>query len=736
MRTQNRSFRLSAALAIGSLLFAQMLPPAAAQPAPPPPATQQADPPTRVGRLARMTGTVSFHSKDETDWSPAVLNYPVTVGSSFWTQPGAQASIEISASRVVMAPQTELDVSNLTDTEFLGTVPQGEVYLHVQATTPDETYAMQTPRGLVTLASPGRYGIAAGDTQDPTLVTVIQGSAHIEGPGVTMDVAANQTAAVTGADSFEASVAPAQPDAFLTAMLNAERPPAAPPPPVVASMPGGDDLSEYGSWSDSSDYGQVWYPQVAPGWVPYREGQWAYVEPWGWTWVDNDPWGFAPFHYGRWVEIGGRWGWVPGAPVAGPPVYAPALVTFFGVGAVVGIGIGAALASGRVGWCPLGPREAYQPWYRASPRYIRDVNVRHVTNITTINRNVTVNNFFNRRAATVVPTSTMTDSRPVARFAQRVDPAQLAQARPLVGASPVHPVASTIGVTPRVARQFNLPASTAARPVAPGPAFRATPATAHPVAPQLHNPGQNAAPAAAAIHPAVPSGTPMLRPPPAPGHVGPPPIEHTAPIGAPGAVPHAGQLPNGVEHPAAPVQPVVPQAHPMPGAIQPQHIAPVTPVQPVVPQTHPTPGAPGAIQPQHFAPMTAQPAMPQVHATPASPGAIQPQHFAPMPQAPVPQAPPAAPAPPIVRSPPPAVLRAPEPQMHVAPAMQAPPPVFHPAPPPPVMHAAPPPQMPHPAPPPQMVHAAPPPAAVHAPPPQPAPRPAPAQSEHKRPGEP
>ena len=51
------------------------------------------------------------------------------------------------------------------------------------------------------------------------------------------------------------------------------------------------------------------------------------------------------------------------------PVYAPALVTFFGVGAAVGIG--AALAAGRIGWCPLGPHEAYRPWYHASDRYLR-----------------------------------------------------------------------------------------------------------------------------------------------------------------------------------------------------------------------------------------------------------------------------------------------------------------------------------------------------------------------------
>jgi uncharacterized protein DUF6600 len=700
MRAQNRSFRLTALLAVTALLSAQLSPPAAAQPAPPPPMPQQGDPPARVGRLAQIAGTVSFHTQDETSWNPAVPNYPVTAGNSFWTQPGAQASIEVSASRVVMAPQTELDISNLTNTAFQATLPQGEAYLHVQAVTPDETYAVQTPRGLVTFASPGRYGVVAGDTQDPTEVTVIQGSAHIDGPGVTTDVAANQTGTISGTDSFQASVSPAQPDAFLTAILKAERPAAAPPPPVVASMPGGEDLSAYGTWSDTSDYGEVWYPQVAPDWVPYREGQWAYVEPWGWTWVDSDPWGFAPFHYGRWAEIGGRWGWVPGAPVAGPPVYAPALVTFFGIGAAVGVGIGAALAAGSIGWCPLGPREAYRPWYHASPTYLRDVNIRHVTNITTINRNVTVNNFVNRSAATVVPTSALTNSRPVGRIAQRVDPTQLARARPLVGTQPVRPAATTVGVTPVVARQFNLPAAAAAtRPVAPGPAIHATTVTAHPATPALHTPAQNSVPAAAAVHPALPPGTPMLRPPVAAGHAGPPPIEHTAPIAAPGAVPHVTEPPTAASHP-------------------------ISPILPVAPGIHPVPAAPGAIQPHHVMPT---PQAPTVHAPPAIQAPAPAVVHTPTTQAPIVHAPPAVQAPPaaIVHTPTPAVVRPPEPQVHAPPVVQAPPPVERPAPPVAVVH---------PTPPPPVVHALPP--AVHVAPPPPAPHPAPAQNERKKPGEP
>ncbi len=221
---------------------------------------------------------------------------------------------------------------------------QGEVYLHLNDLAPNEVWSVQTPRGQVRLASGGRYDIVAGTTDQPTTVTVLDGAAQIEGPGVSLQIGANETATITGTDPFQGSVGPAVRDAFLNARLNAERPPprpaiAAPVAAQVYAMPGGEDLTNYGNWSQAPQYGQVWYPPVSQGWVPYRHGHWAYVAPWGWTWVDDAPWGFAPFHYGRWVQIGDRWAWTPGEVVAAePPVYAPALVTFIGVGAGVAVG--------------------------------------------------------------------------------------------------------------------------------------------------------------------------------------------------------------------------------------------------------------------------------------------------------------------------------------------------------------------------------------------------------------
>src|SRR3546814_16818958 len=77
-------------------------------------------------------------------------------------------------------------------------------------------------------------------------------------------------------------------------------------------MTGAQDLAAVGTWSTAPDYGNVWYPPVATGWVPYRDGHWAWVAPWGWTWVADEPWGFASFLYDRWVVIHDRWTWSHG----------------------------------------------------------------------------------------------------------------------------------------------------------------------------------------------------------------------------------------------------------------------------------------------------------------------------------------------------------------------------------------------------------------------------------------
>ena len=176
-------------------------------------------------------------------------------------------------------------------------------------------------------------------------------------------------------------------------------------------MTGVDELSAYGSWSQSPNYGAIWYPYVPAGWAPFREGHWAYIAPWGWTWVDAEPWGFAPFHYGRWIDDGGRWGWVPAAaytpgPAYGPddqPVYAPAVVGFFGLAAGAAL-TASLLASQSVGWVPLAPGEPFYPAYHADPAYLRRINRGDVRDFDpATHRELAPGDFVNRQAATYIP---------------------------------------------------------------------------------------------------------------------------------------------------------------------------------------------------------------------------------------------------------------------------------------------------------------------------------------------
>ena len=565
MRRNPRLFRLSANVALIALLSNSMLPLAAvaqpAQPEPSLPDQNRGDPPARVGRVAGIEGQVSYRTSGDTEWSAASLNYPVSSGYAAWTQPSATANLEVSACRIVLAGTTEFQVTSLDTGGLQAVAAQGETYMHLRDLAPNEVWSVQTPRGLVRLTGGGRYGIVAGTTEQPTLITVVDGVADIEGPNLSLQVNANQTATVTGTDSFLGSIGPIQRDPFLNAQLAAEQPApqlAAAIPRQVVAMPGGGDLIATGSWSEAPQYGQVWYPPVSPGWVPYRHGHWAYVAPWGWTWVDDARWGFAPFHYGRWLEVGGRWAWTPGeVAVAGPPVYAPALVTFIGIGA--GVAVGAALAAGAIGWIPLGPREAYHPWYHASDAYVRQVNISHVTNVTNINNtNVTVNNFVNRGAATSVPASALTGSRPIQGLAQPVTAQQFASATPVVGRQPLAPTAATAGVTPGVARQLNLSAGGApVHAAAPGPVVSAAAATPG-FRPSLVGPGAGHAtgqvsPAAAAVseHPGLAGGAtlPAGRPPlAAPGETrGPAEVSHAA-----AAVPEHPAVTSVRTSPAAP----------------------------------------------------------------------------------------------------------------------------------------------------------------------------------------
>jgi hypothetical protein len=449
------------------------------------PAFADPDPPTRVGRIAYIDGTVSFHPGPDAQWGEAVLNYPVAPATALWTDEGGRAEIEIGAARVRMDSGTELDINQIDDDTIALAVPQGRIDVTLKDAGQGERYVVGTPRGDVTLAD-GSYRIDAGTEQGPTRVATFAGSAMIDQSGQETTVPIGQEATGGPDDPPVFRLARLTPDAFdgwasqRDGSVYARQPPAG-----VPAAPGTDALAEYGTWRTVPDYGSVWTPADVPAdWTPYSTGHWAWVAPWGWTWVDDAPWGFAPFHYGRWVQIGGAWSWVPvGSGVIEEgyePVYAPALVTFLGDPDSIVVGFDGL----AIGWVPLGPDEFWTPWFPVGFDYWRRANWYNVHR----NRfdHIDAGNYRaaaagqtlrNQAAARVVPASAVAGGRSVRTAALLLDRAALATPlrtgmpgasapalpAPARGASVGRPIAATrIPPAPSIASAHPAPASAAA----------------------------------------------------------------------------------------------------------------------------------------------------------------------------------------------------------------------------------------------------------------------------------
>jgi len=98
-----------------------------------------------------------------------------------------------------------------------------------------------------------------------------------------------------------------------------------------------DNLSQYGTWVQDDQYGDVWVPDVDDDFRPYAtNGYWVQTD-YGTTWLSDYPWGWATFHYGRWrYDDYYGWEWIPGHE------WAPAWVSWRQGG-------------GYYGWAPMGP---------------------------------------------------------------------------------------------------------------------------------------------------------------------------------------------------------------------------------------------------------------------------------------------------------------------------------------------------------------------------------------------
>jgi hypothetical protein len=454
------------------------------------------DPPSSVGRVSYIGGSVSFQPGGVNDWVPATINRPLTVGDQLYADAGGRAEIHIPGAAFRLGSQTAFEFMNLDDRSIQVRLSEGSLNLRVRRLGRDQNLEIDTPTLAFSIDRPGDYRIDANPDTSQTYVTVRNGEGQITGNAGSFRVHAQEQAVVAGQDQGQYNVyAVPGYDEFDNWSLardrrdNGLRSSRYVSPDVV----GYEDLDEYGYWRKVPQYGNCWVPRNVPaGWSPYHDGHWAWVDPWGWSWVDDAPWGFAPYHYGRWAHFGDTWGWVPG-PVSVVPVYAPALVAWVGFGGGGGISASFGLGGGpAVGWFPLGPRDVYIPAYQASEAYVTRLNTTNTTvinntNITNVYNTyvqtgrVSTANYANRSAVVAVPQNALTSARPVQQVAIKVSPAQITAMQSGAAAPRVAPqVASVLGRpasaakgAPRpTAAVINRPVVAKSTPPPPPPAFQ------------------------------------------------------------------------------------------------------------------------------------------------------------------------------------------------------------------------------------------------------------------------
>jgi uncharacterized protein DUF6600 len=382
-----------------------------------PPSARAAEPPgeSQTGtiggtppRLSYTDGQVSFWRPGAQDWVPAQVNTPLAPGDELYTANRGDVELQVGSRAFVRTwGDTQLGLANQEPDFLRFKITSGHASLDLRSVDPGRTVELDTPHGAFTIEQPGYY--RADVTQDQTsFITRRGGRATLTPPGgPAVAISPSEEVVLQGAPTptVQSYAAPdfdvwdqwnyARSDHLQEAVSARYVPP---------NVYGGDDLDHYGSWRVVPTYGPVWVPEAIPvGWVPYSTGRWIHDPYYGWTWVDTAPWGWAPYHYGRWVFVGGFWAWAPG-PVVVHPVYAPALVAFFGAP-----GISVSIGGPLVSWVALGWGEPVVPWWGpvgfvgtarwegwGGPRVVNNVVVNqttvvNVTNITTYS-NVSVQN--------------------------------------------------------------------------------------------------------------------------------------------------------------------------------------------------------------------------------------------------------------------------------------------------------------------------------------------------------
>jgi hypothetical protein len=420
-----------------------------------------------------VQGDVSTLRGDPNDWVAATANAPVEQGDVIATGPHSRTELQLDYANLLRLDQgAEAKVAELDPTRIQVQIASGLVDFAIFKDT-EADVEIDTPNMAIHPTGDGVYRVQVNSVQD-TQLTVRRGHAEVTTPHGSMNVDQGQVIDVKGTDNPEYRLAQADGkddwdrwnDDRDHSVTNAQA-----WQYTNHYYTGSEDLDRYGDWVQVPGYGWCWMPYVDAGWVPYRDGRWVSDAYFGWMWVGYEPWGWAPYHYGRWFFYGGNWCWWPGVAPDGPrPVWAPGYVAFFGFGGRPG-GAGPDVGFDSIGWCPLGPRDLFNPWW-GQRRDVIGIDVANLNDVPATESHGPGGPAYGSNlqgimthadlwgAITVVPSQDFANGR-IKHSLQPVNESMLQQGSLMQGTLPVTPTKASLQLVNRPVNRAALPTNAA-----------------------------------------------------------------------------------------------------------------------------------------------------------------------------------------------------------------------------------------------------------------------------------
>src|SRR5712664_4005351 len=224
---------------------------------------QQDDPPSRVGRLGYMEGSVSFQPAGETEWVQAVSNRPMTTGDKIWADKDSRAELQLGSAVIRLSANSGFSFLNLDDRTAQIQLTSGTLNVRVRRLDRNDVFEIDTPNLAFSIYQRGSYRVEASEDGTYTVVSPREGEGEATGNGQTYTIHAGQRVTFSGTDSLNADVLEISgADQFDNWAYNRDHryDNSRSARYLSHDVVGYEDLDDYGDWRDDSHYGHVWYP--------------------------------------------------------------------------------------------------------------------------------------------------------------------------------------------------------------------------------------------------------------------------------------------------------------------------------------------------------------------------------------------------------------------------------------------------------------------------------------------